>query len=75
MQSYTTQIRAQLPPQHLPAGHEQATEAHPAEAVRQFGRLAQQSPLTGHGGQRLHDRWKQRGEPDIEKINHLFYNC
>ena len=42
------QTLAQLPPQHFPPGHERATETPPAEAVSEFGRLAEQSPLTSH---------------------------
>ena len=58
MQSCLTQTLAQPPPQHLPAGHERPTGTQPAEAVRQFGRLTEESPLTGHEPKRLHDRGK-----------------
>ena len=44
---YLEQIPAKLPHQQLPQpGHEQPNEPLPADAVRQFGRVAEQSLLT-----------------------------
>ena len=53
MQSYLTQILHQLPPELPNPNHEQPLQPHSASAVEQFGRLADQSPLTGCGTKRF----------------------